>query len=79
MIRRRGFLKGLAAAFPLNCCIFCDRCFPLEFPGRKHVPEVAGDHRLVPVEELRDLIGGQPDRVVLEPHLQRRPTIGRLV
>lgn len=67
-------LVGLAVRG--SCCIFCNNCLSLQFPGSEDVPQVPRNHRLVAPEEFRHLGERQPDRLLLQPHVQADFALG---
>lgn len=55
----------LPVTLGLNCCKICNSCFWLKLPFLKNVLDVAGNCRFIPLEQLRHLIQGKPNRFVL--------------
>jgi hypothetical protein len=63
----------------LNYPEFPDSCSPLQFALFKDVLDVLVDRAHVLLEQLGQLPLRQPDRLVLQPHLNARPVVLRLV
>jgi hypothetical protein len=59
----------LSDTLPLNCCISCNSCGGIELSRGEDPTQVPGDDGLVPLEQLGDLVQGQPDRLPLQAHV----------
>jgi hypothetical protein len=78
-VEELDFAEHFPAGFELNCCIFCNSCRSLQLVAGKHVVEMPGDHGLVAVEERRDLVEREPDRVALEADVHPDLAVGGFV
>jgi hypothetical protein len=57
------------AALGSNLCKFCTGCRGVQLALPERVPDVLGDDRALPPEQLGHLRLGQPDRLPLEAHV----------
>ena len=67
--------------FPIggSSCIICTYCFLRQFSFLENITNVLGDDGAFPLEQVRHLRLRQPDRFLLQPHLQAGAPVLRLV